>query len=226
MTQTHRPAPGAAPATLLLIRHAETEDNVQLRLSGWTDTDLSPRGEEQVRLLADHVNRAHGHAAALYSSPLTRARRTAEAIGELTGHTPILLEDLREMHFGDLDGRPSQEIKVVYAQLLAADENPEIEDFVWPNGESRLGFRARVLGAMDQIAAAHPGEAVAVVTHGGVIAAFLTVLRGESSAHWRKWVVPNASLTEVTWDPATESGAILRHGDAAHLAELTAEEVG
>ena len=66
-----------------------------MRLSGWTDTDLSPHGEDQVELLADHFNREHGHVDELYASPLIRARRTAEAIGALTGHTPIFLEDLR-----------------------------------------------------------------------------------------------------------------------------------
>src|SRR5205085_9473004 len=92
--------------TLLLVRHAETDDNVSMRLSGWTDTDLSQRGESQVELLADHFNRQHGHIEALYASPLIRARRTAEAIGALTCHSPILLDDLREMYFGELDGRP------------------------------------------------------------------------------------------------------------------------
>ena len=215
---------GPTPTTLLLVRHPETEDNLQVRLSGWTDNDLSQRGEEQVRLLADHVNRAHGHAAALYSSPLTRARRAAEAIGALTGHTPILLDDLREMYFGEFDGRRFEELKEQYAHLLAADENAELEDFMWPSGESRSGFRARVWRVMNRIATIHPGQAVAVVTHGGVIAVFMTILHGESAARWRKWVVPNASLTEVLWDPTTGTGALLRHGDAAHLEELTARE--
>jgi probable phosphoglycerate mutase len=217
---------GPTATTLLLVRHAETADNVAARLSGWTDADLSPRGERQIRLLADHFNRAHGHAAALYASPLTRARRTAEAIGTLTGHTSILLDDLREMYFGDLDGRPFEELKEAYAHLLEADEDAELEDFVWPSGESRSGFSARVRRVMDRIAAPHPGQAVGVVTHGGVIAVFLTILHGESGAYWRKWVVPNASLTEVLWDPSTGTGALLRHGDDTHLAELTAQETG
>ena len=67
--------PGPTATTLLLVRHAETEDNVSMRLSGWTDTDLSPRGEDQIERLADHFNRQHGHIEALYSSPLIRARR-------------------------------------------------------------------------------------------------------------------------------------------------------
>jgi broad specificity phosphatase PhoE len=216
--------PGPLATTLLLVRHAETDDNASMRLSGWTDTDLSARGESQVELLADHFNREHGHIDALYSSPLIRARRTAQAIGALTGHEPILLDDLREMYFGELDGRPFEELREAYAHLLEADENSELDDFVWPSGESRSGFTQRVLHATNQIARQHPGRAVGVVTHGGFIATLLTLLNGESPARWRKWVVPNASLSEVVWDPAVGTGALVRHGDASHLEALTAFE--
>jgi len=213
--------PGPEATTLLLMRHAETDDNVQMRLSGWTDTDLSVRGESQIELLADHFNREHGHIDALYSSPLIRARRTAEAIGALTGHTPILIDDLREMYFGELDGRPFEELREAYSHLLEADENSNLEDFVWPSGESRSGFSARALRVINEIAGRHPGKPVGVVTHGGLIATLLTVLHHESAANWRKWVVPNASLTEIVWDATTQSGALLRHGDATHLEALT-----
>jgi broad specificity phosphatase PhoE len=210
--------------TLLLVRHAETDDNVNMRLSGWTDTDLSPHGENQIELLADHFNRAHGHVEALYASPLIRARRTAEAIGGLTGHTPLLLDDLREMYFGELDGRPFEELREAYAHLLDADENSALEDFVWPSGESRSGFTARVLRVINYIAQHHAGKAVGIITHGGVIATLMTILHGESAANWRKWVVPNASLTEIVWDPIGHTGAVLRHGDASHLDALAAFE--
>ncbi len=216
---------GATPTTLLLVRHAETEDNVAVRLSGWTDADLSPRGEEQIRILADHFNRHHHQAAAVYASPLIRARRTAEAIGALTGHRLVLLDDLREMYFGELDGRPFEELKQAYGYLLDADEDAENDDFMWPNGESRTGFHSRVMRAIQRIAATHPGQSVGIVTHGGVIATFLTAINGESPAYWRRWTVANASLTEVLWDAATQMGALLRHGDDAHLAELTAREL-
>lgn len=217
-----QPDPSPTPTTLLLVRHAETDDNVSLRLSGWTDTDLSPRGESQVRLLADHFNRQHGDIAALYSSPLIRARRTAEAIGAVTGHTPILLDDLREMYFGELDGRPFEELRDAYAHLLQADENSELEDFVWPSGESRSGFKTRVLRVTGGIARRHTGRSVGIVTHGGFIATLLTIVNGESAANWRKWVVPNASLSEILWDSTSGTGALVRHGDASHLEELTA----
>jgi len=215
---------GPNATTLLLVRHAETDDNVSMRLSGWTDTDLSPRGESQIELLADHFNRQHGHIDALYSSPLIRARRTAEAIGALTGHEPILLDDLREMFFGELDGRPFEELREAYAHLLEADENSAVEDFMWPSGESRTGFTARVLGVTNDIARRHAGRPVGVVTHGGFIATLLTILHGESPANWRKWVVPNASLSEIVWDGTTHRGTLVRHGDASHLEALAAFE--
>ena len=59
-----------------------------------------------------------------------------------------------------------------------------------------------------------------MVTHGGVIATLLTILHGESAANWRKWVVPNASLTEIQWDPITHVGAMVTHGETGHLASL------
>ena len=216
---------GPISTTLLLVRHAETDDNVNMRLSGWTDPDLSARGESQVELLADHFNRVHGHVEALYSSPLLRARRTAEAIGALTGRTQILLDDLREMYFGELDGRPFEELREAYAHLLEADENSELDDFEWPSGESRSGFTQRVLRVINHVAARHPGQPIGIVTHGGVIATLMTILHSESAARWRKWVVPNASLTEVVWDPIAHSGALMRHGDASHLEALSAWEV-
>jgi len=210
------------PETLLLLgRHAETMDNIAVRLSGWTDGDLSPRGEQQVRLLADHFNGAHGHAAAIYASPLTRARRTAEAIGALTGHSPIFDPDLREMHFGELEGSSLEEIKERHAELLAGDEDPDDHGFGWPGGETRAEFVERVLGAMDRAALTHPGAHVAAVRIGGVISTFLARLHAQPAAAWRGWLVGNASLTEVSWDGAARVGRLLRRGDDAHLAALT-----
>jgi broad specificity phosphatase PhoE len=214
-----------AETILLLVRHAETVDNLAQRLSGWTDSELSERGEEQVRRLADHFNRAHGHAAALYASPLIRARKTAEAIGALTGHVPIFDADLREMHFGEVDGRTLEEVRASHAHLLAGDEDASQDDFGWPGGESRAEFVARTGRVLERIATAHPGQHVAVVTHGGIISTFLAIVHGQTGAEWRNWLVGNASLTEIAWDPATRQGKLLRKGDDAHLAEMTAAEI-
>jgi broad specificity phosphatase PhoE len=77
----------------------------------------------------------------------------------------------------------------------------------------------------DSIARKHVGRSVGIVTHGGFIATLMTMLQGESAANWRKWVVPNASLSEVVWDSTTHAGALVRHGDARHLESLLPLEV-
>lgn len=209
---------------LLLVRHAQTIDNLEQRLSGWTDGNLTPYGEQQIIRLGDHFNRAHSDVEAIYSSPLTRARKTAEAISHHTGHSLRFEDDLREMYFGEMDGRPFEELRTAYSHLLAADEDVELEDFMWPSGESRSGFTARVVETVNRIARTHVGGSVAMVTHGGVIATFLTHMHRESTALWRKWVVPNASLTEIAWDPVDQRGLVIRRGDDLHLSELKAEE--
>jgi broad specificity phosphatase PhoE len=212
--------PRQPSATLLLIRHGQTVDNVHKRLSGWTDGGLSELGVRQTELLAEHINTYHADLAALYSSPLERARRTAEAIARLTCHPVDFMDDLREMHFGDLDGRPFQELRDNHQSLLELDEDEHAHDFAWPNGESRDGFTQRVVRAADRIARSHPGQTVGVVTHGGVIAVLLTVSHRVSASRWRKWVSENATLTELRWDPQRHVGTLLRHGHDSHLAEL------
>jgi broad specificity phosphatase PhoE len=207
-------------ATLLLIRHAQTIDNVAERLAGWTDGDLTALGEQQVERLAERVNSTHRHASAIYASPLLRARRTAEAIGRLTGHEPIFDPDLREMHFGEFDGRSIDEVREGHPHLLLGDEDATNDEFGWPGGESRRGFVARTQAVIDRIALAHPRRLVAIVTHGGVISTFLALLHGQPAASWRQWLVPNASLSEIAWNPTTQRGRVLRHGDDAHLDEL------
>src|SRR5262249_62041302 len=94
-------------------------------------------GRRRVRPWPAHLTGARGPAAAIYPSPLTRPRRTAEAIGALPGHKPVLLDDLREMHFGAVDGLSFRELRERHSDLLAADDDPEAEDFAWPSADSR-----------------------------------------------------------------------------------------
>ncbi len=209
--------------TLLLVRHAETQCNVEVRLSGWTESSLTERGLAQTLRLADYFHRAHATSAAIYASPLSRARAAAEAIGSLTGHEIVFDPDLREIHFGELEGRRLVEVQLERADLLARNEELE-GHFSWPGGESRTGFADRVRRSIDRIAARHAGATVAVVTHGGVISTFLACLHGQGAGAWRNWLVKNASVTEVRWSASTGSGVLVRQSDDDHLGELRAEK--
>jgi broad specificity phosphatase PhoE len=134
---------------LLLVRHGETDWNADGRLQGQTDRPLSEYGRGQARQLAEDLE---GEGLdAIYSSDLSRARETAEIVGERLG-LPVELEpDLREKDWGTWEG-------------LTAVERDRIE-FV---GESTQAHQERMLRALRRIAERHPGEGrVLVVTHGG-----------------------------------------------------------
>jgi broad specificity phosphatase PhoE len=135
--------------TLLLVRHGETDWNADGRLQGQTDRPLSDFGRRQARKLAEEL--AGERLDAIYSSDLSRARETAEIVGERLGLPVEIDAGLREKDWGTWEG-------------LTAVERDRVE-FV---GESTQAHQARMLRALRRISERHPGEErVLVVTHGG-----------------------------------------------------------
>lgn len=91
------------------LRHGETDHNKQNLLQGWTDIPLNELGIEQARKAADAL--CQQPITRIVSSPLKRARRTAELIAELSGHPEITFDEaLREKGFGDHEGKPVPQI--------------------------------------------------------------------------------------------------------------------
>jgi broad specificity phosphatase PhoE len=146
--------------TLLLVRHGETDWNADGRLQGQTDRPLSDFGRRQARQLAGELEGEKLEA--IYSSDLSRARETAEILGERLGLPVVLDADLREKDWGTWEG-------------LTAGERDRVE-FV---GESTEAHQRRILRALRRIAERHPGEArVLVVTHGGSMRRVQTAAMG------------------------------------------------
>jgi broad specificity phosphatase PhoE len=209
---------------LVLIRHGQTASNggsPGMRMSGWTDLPLTERGWHQAKLLRRRLE-AGAPFAAIYTSPLQRARDTALGLYE-AGLGPLRVrEDLREIHCGEVDGRPVDEVQRHFSEYWEANLRQEDEDFRWPGGESYREFRERCLRAIRALAAAHPGERVAVVTHSGLISQVLGALHGLSPARWEPFRPDNTALTELDW--SGEHGVLVRFDDRAHLAGLDAPE--
>jgi len=107
--------------------------------------------------------------AAVYTSPLERALATAEAIAVAQRLKPIVVDDLRELDFGEADGVPFEELPAELQRGLL--EHPTEVRF--PGGESYAELRARMATACDGIVVRHPGTEVAVVSHAGAIRAAL-----------------------------------------------------
>lgn len=204
-----------SPTRLMLIRHGHTSSNSSggMKMSGWTDTSLSDRGRQQAACLARRM--ASEMVSALYSSPLVRALETARQVAEVTGAQIRLDPDLREIHCGEVDGWPVEEVRRRYPDLWEANRRQDHDGFRWPGGESYLELRERSLGVLDRIAAAHPGERVVVVTHAGVISQVVGCLRGKSPARWECYRPENCSVTELDWDGG--AGRLISYDDCVHL---------
>ena len=148
---------------ILLVRHGETDWNLDRRLQGHSDRPLNDTGREQARALADEL--ADTPLDAVYSSDLSRARETAQVVAETHGLEVTALPDLRERHFGSWEGLSDDEIQ----QRFPA----EIANGTLGDGETRDEMDRRVLAALEEIARKHPDGTVLVVSHGGPLRAVL-----------------------------------------------------
>lgn len=151
-------------ALLCIARHGETDWNAQGILQGWTDVPLNALGRRQARAMAAAYDRAGF--AAVWSSPLIRARETAEIIAPLIRlPLPARHDGLMERSFGAFQGIPKSELAelnpVLLQQILRRNPAAHFEA-----GETMDEFADRVLGALMDIGARHPGRRVLVITHG------------------------------------------------------------
>ncbi len=213
--------------TLILVRHGQTDSNIKGLLHGRTDVPLTERGIAQAHLVAARLAR-EGGIAALYTSPLERARHTAAIIGEAIGREPREHPGLMEIHFGLAEG-------LAFAEVIARHPELELEKYRddperelhWPEGESRAAFRARVGETLRALLDAHRGETIVAVAHGGVISVGLGELLGEPDAGWRRYMVANCAITRLEWHGPDRPVAVLCLDDRDHLADLPpADTVG
>lgn len=148
---------------ILLLRHAETDWNRQRRYQGWKDTPLSPTGRTQAEAAARLL--AGSSIAAVWSSPLRRARDTAAAIAAPHRLPVRTSEAFKEMGFGAWEGLTVDEVRERFpAHHRAWLDAPH--EASWPGGESLTEVRERALAGLDDLREAHRGQTVCVVSHG------------------------------------------------------------
>ncbi|HXD40563.1 MAG TPA: histidine phosphatase family protein [Ramlibacter sp.] len=205
---------------LILLRHGETDWNRELRFQGHVDVALNAIGLEQARRLGRRLagEVAHG----LYASDLLRARQTAQPVARELALASVTDAALREQNFGLVDGMKVDDIKAQHPQAWEGWLRFH-EDFCMPEGESTRQFHARVMDAVYRMVAAHPGETVVVVTHGGVLDMIYRTARSLGLNGPRQSEIPNAGLNRVRVD---ETGiGILAWADVRHLADLPPQPV-
>ena len=154
---------------LILVRHGETENNIAGIVQGWSDSELSERGLQQVARLAERLKTFE--ADAIFSSPLQRAMATAQRIAGATGLEVRTLDGLREMNYGRWEGQSFLDIRktdeLIYRRWIADSS------FACPEGESHDDVLARIRGALDSVNGA---RRPIVVAHGTAIRIAVTAL--------------------------------------------------
>jgi alpha-ribazole phosphatase/probable phosphoglycerate mutase len=181
---------------LLLIRHAEPDEDARGRCYGRLDIGLSPTGLASAERLAESLRDVGLES--VYASPRLRAVQTAAALGG----TPSVDDRLRELDFGELEGRTYDELEREQPELFRRwMETPTLVRF--PGGESYAELRQRVAAAVDDVVAANTDRTVALVSHGGVIRAALAVALGLADDRAFALDVGYARVSVVDWFDGT-----------------------
>jgi len=207
---------------LFLVRHGQTVGNVQHVWQGWKEGELTPLGVQQAKATAFHLAALGTAFAALYSSPLRRAWRTAKSIGRALDLLPRAHEGLKEICFGKVEGLTMDEFATCYPEAYHRSRDRSDLSYTWPGGENRAGFQQRTRRALEEIAAQHEGQSVVVVSHGGALQAILAHLFPEQLGQWWTYGLGNCSLTQIRLAPTGPQ--LQRFNDQSHLEELNGKD--
>lgn len=178
---------------LLLIRHAQSLGNVDQRIQGRQDQDLSDQGRVQAQTLGAFLSENLWHPSHLYSSPLKRAVQTAESLlASLPNQPPIhYTQALQELSNGIFDGLTWQEAQTQYPQLCQ-DLMSSTEWIPIPGAETLQAVRDRAQAFLQDLLGNHSNhDQIWIVSHGGFLQYLVTAILG-SDRVWGLTIPPTA----------------------------------
>jgi len=202
------------PTTTALLRHGQTPLSIERRFAGSGDIDLTELGAAQARAAAQRLARRAVPIGAIVTSPLRRARRTAEEAARATGAPVRVDDDLRETDFGAWEGLTFAEVSrqwpaAMREWLASSDAAP-------PGGESFADVDRRVMTALGRLLASYPAATVLVVSHVTPIKTLVRHALSAPAVALYRMHLDVASLCEVDWFP--DGPAVVRSlNDTAHL---------
>jgi len=201
----HRPV-------LVLIRHGQTQANIEGRWQGQDDWDLDERGHSQAAALRDW----YGTADLVYSSPLGRAQSTA---GYLANNGVVTIDDLKELRMGKWEGLTSAEIMEHSPALMESIFKDGVDLRRGEDGESWGELAHRFRNAIHALEPAQ-GAPTVVVAHGGAIRSYVSSLTSTTDSHAESLYTPkNTSVTHIAFND--DGPLILDYGVATHLESLS-----
>ncbi len=183
---------------ILLLRHGETDWNLQGRCQGITDLDLNDRGKRQAMDVAAHLSTEKIDA--IYSSDLKRALHTAEIIRQSHDLDVTVDSDFRELNHGELEGLTFTDIRSFYPDFLTRWRS-EPAQLIVPGGERLVDVEQRIWKGMQRIASSHSSdERIVVVSHNFPILAILCRITGTPLNDYRAFRVEPCRLNHISYD--------------------------
>ena len=194
-----------------MIRHAQTEWNIQRRFQGHGDSPITEEGQEQLQRLKSRL--AGLEFDVVYSSDL---RRTMETSKMLSGKQRVEEPRLRERGVGILEGLNLEQIMDEHAEAFRAfrsgDKDHQIE-----GGESLQIALNRAWTFLEEVPEKHPGAELAAVSHAGLIRLICKQILGLALDAPNFFQIPNTSLTQLVFSPKDRSWSLECLADTTHL---------
>lgn len=197
---------------LVVLRHAETDWNVEQRIQGHADIPLNANGLRQAERMAAAL--ADEGIEVIYSSDLQRAAQTAAALARVTGLALHTDRALRERAFGSFEGVTFSDIERRWPEAARRWRGRDPE-FDADGGETLNTFFQRSVGAATRLATRHPGQTVALVAHGGVLDCLYRAATRVALDAPRTWQLGNASINRLLH--SDQGLALVGWNDSAHL---------
>jgi probable phosphoglycerate mutase len=207
---------------LYMVRHGQTVSSRENRFTGSSDPPLTAVGEAMAQAFGDAY--ASTKWEAIYTSPMLRARQTADPLSRLTG-VPTTIEDgLKEIGYGEWEGLRQEEVKQRWPQAFEywADD---VASRGTPGGETAFTVAARAMRVVEEIRCRHHQGNVLIVSHKATLRIITCALLGLDVRLFRQRIAQ--PVCAVTMFAVTETTALLTiHGDRSHLSEELRNQEG
>lgn len=210
---------------ICFIRHGETDWNLEKRIQGQIDIPLNETGRAQALAMA--FDAARYEFTTIYSSDLSRAKQTAEALAEGCNLEVKTTPQLRERHFGIFQEMTKDGASARYPEAYARYEARDIE-YGFETGESLRALSERVAQAVEWLTSQHTGHTIAVVTHAGVLDILYRRATGRALHAPRDFVIPNCGLNWFHFDNQCSGGKgwhLEAWGDHHRLVDVGLESI-
>ena len=196
---------------IFLIRHGETVWNSQLRMQGHSDSDLSSVGKVQIQALGQWMKNVPFNN--IYSSDTLRAKQTAEAITQFSGHKLKIDRRLREKNLGVFEGLTTEEARERHPEIFHLFKTAGSK-YVIDEGESTQQLLDRALEIVDEILVNHSEERVLLVTHGGFVRVLMKHTLGLSLDSPTRFFIKNTGVFRLVWE---NKWMVSQMGGMSHL---------